>query len=79
VEFVAFDQGVDHFGVADSDPGRVGAVVEFGVDFYTGSGGGAADEIADDLMAGQRSTDPVHRDMGEEPVLDLVLLARARW
>ncbi|RPK84534.1 hypothetical protein EES46_24045 [Streptomyces sp. ADI98-10] len=29
-------------------------------------------------MAGQRATAPVHRDVGEEPVLDLVPLRRAR-
>ena len=46
---MAFDREGGHFDVADSDPGRVGAVVEFGVDFQTGPGGGA-DEIDDDLM-----------------------------
>jgi len=76
---VAFDREGGHFGVADSDPGRIGAVVEFGVDFQPGPGGGRADEVDDDLVAGQRSAGPVHRDMGEDPMFDLVPLAGARW
>src|SRR2546430_3963194 len=37
-----------------------------------GAGGGGGDGLHDDFVAGQWSASPVHRDVGEQPVLDLV-------
>jgi hypothetical protein len=50
----------------------VGAGVEFGADGEPGGGAGGADEVDDDLVAGQRPAPPVQGDLGEQPVLDLV-------
>ena len=61
-----------------SDAGGVGAGVEVGADGEPGRGGGGADQVDDDLVAGQRPAAPVHGDLGEQPVLDLVPLAGAR-
>ena len=77
VEVVAGDGQGGHVLVADLDAGRVGAGVEFGADGEPGAGGGAGDEVDDDFVAGQRSAAPVHRDLAEEPVLDLVPLGGA--
>src|SRR5680860_1747893 len=41
----------------------------------SGAGGCGADQVDDDLMGDQRSATPVHGDLGEEPVLDLVPFA----
>ena len=68
-------QGVD-LCVGDLDAGGVGAGVEFGVDRQPGAGGGGGDAVHDDFVAGQRPAAPVHGDVGEQPVLDLVPL---RW
>src|SRR5437868_6009627 len=38
-----------------------------------------ADEVDHRFVGRQRPTTPVLRDVAEEPVLDLVPLARARW
>ena len=38
----------------------------------------AAMVLHDDFVAGQGPAAPVHGDVGEQPVLDLVPLARAR-
>ena len=66
-----------HFGLGDLDAAGVGLGVGFGVDGQSGAGRGGADEVDDDLMAGERGASPVHRDVGEQAVLDLVPLARA--
>ena len=65
-----------HFGLGDLDPSRVGLGVGFGVHGQSGAGRGGADEVDDDLMAGEWAASPVHRDVGEQAVLDLVPLAR---
>ena len=61
-----------HRLVGDLGAGGVSAVVEFGVDGQPGSGGGGGDGLHDDLLAGQGPAAPVHRDVGEQSVLDLV-------
>ena len=71
MEFVAFDGQGRHLGVADSDSGGIDGVVEFGMDFQAGPGGRGSDEINDDLVPGQESAAPVHRDVAEESVFDL--------
>src|SRR5215470_17627441 len=42
-------------------------------------GGRGADEFDDNLVAGERTPTPVHSDVREETMFDLVPLARARW
>ena len=58
------------FRVADA--GGVGTGVEFGAHGEPGGGMGGADQVDDDLVAGQRTTPPVQGDLGEQPVFDLV-------
>ena len=72
VPFVAVQGKCRHLLVADRDAGRVGPGVQFGVDVQPGAGGGGADCGHDDLVAGQGPAAPVHGDVGEQPVLDLV-------
>src|SRR6266704_6846025 len=68
---------VAHLTVADLDALGVLAGVESGGDGQAGTGAGAADQADDDFVAGQRPAAPVHRDVGEQPVLDLVPLGGA--
>ena len=58
--------------VGDLDALRVLGVVEFGADGESGPGGGRGDGLYDHLVAGQWPAAPVHRDVGEQPVFDLV-------
>src|SRR5207253_10321571 len=69
-------QGFD-LAVGDLDSGPVGGGVEFGVDGESRSGGGRGDRLHDDFVTGQRPSSPVHRDVGEQPVLDFVPFAGA--
>src|ERR1700694_1967241 len=71
-------KGFDLF-VGNLDAGGVDGGVEFGADGESGAGGGRCDGLDDDFVAGQWPTTPVHRDVGEQPVLDLVPLAGPRW
>ena len=71
-------QGVE-VGVADVHAEVVGVGVEFGVDGEAGSGGGCGDGLDDDFVTGQGSAAPVHRDVGEQSVLDFIPLAGSGW
>ncbi len=66
-------QSVD-IAIGDLDAGVVGAWVEFGVDGQPVAGCGRRDTVHDDVVADQRAAAPVHGDVGEQPVLDLVPL-----
>jgi len=63
-----------HLGFTNGDSGRIGAGVQLSGDAQSGAGGGRGDGLDDDLVAGQRAASPVHGDVREEPVLDLVPL-----
>jgi hypothetical protein len=76
VPVVAGQRQGGHLPVADLDAGGIGAGVQLRADPQPGAGGGGCDGLHDDLMAGQRPAAPVHRDVGEQPVLDLVPLRR---
>src|SRR6058998_324080 len=72
--------------IAGRDPARLRAVasqtggIALACDLARASaGGGSGDGLHDDLVAGQQLAPPVHRDVGEQPVLDLVSLGGARW
>src|SRR5450756_1778938 len=67
-----------HLLVADLDAGGVGPGVQLSVDLQPAACGGSGDGLHDHVMAGQGSPAPVHAGVGEEPVLDLVPLGRAR-
>ena len=68
-------QGAHALG-ADGHAQRVGAGVQRGLHAQPGAGAGGGDGVDDYFVAGQRPPAPVHRDVGEQPVLDLVPLAR---
>ena len=70
---------VDHFQfiIADTNPFGVDINVQFGADGQATFGGGAADEIDDDFMADQWLPPPVHADVAEHAVFDLVPFAGA--
>src|SRR4051794_4529803 len=68
-----------HLLVWDLDTFGVGGFVGFGVDAESGAGGGGADGLDDHFVAGQRPPAPVHGDVEEQPVLDLVPLRGTRW
>ena len=74
----AFGFKVFHLLVGDLDACGIGRPVEFGVHGQPGVGGGRGDGLDDHFVAGQWSAAPVHRDVGEQSMLDLVPLAGAR-
>ena len=61
--------------VADLHAFGVAPPIQLGFDGQAGPRGRVADEIHDDLVADQRTTAPILRDVAEHPVLDLVPLA----
>ena len=67
-----------HLCLADLGSAGVGTGVEFRLHFQPFGRGGVGDQVDDDLMAHQRLTAPVLRDVTEEPMLDLVPFARSR-
>src|SRR5574340_1140264 len=67
-----------HRRVGNLYAGWVFGRVEFGVDGQPGAGRGRGDGLHDDFVTGERPSAPVHGDVGEEPVFDLVPLAGAR-
>ena len=71
---------VDHFQfiIADTNAFGVEVRIQFGADGQAVLGGGGADEITDDLMADQWLPPPVHADVAEHAVFDLVPFARTR-
>ena len=79
VEGVGFQLWPDggHLGGADLDFAGVAVGVGFGMHGQSRPGGSGADEVDDDLMAGQGSSPPVHRDVGEQAVLYPVPFAGA--
>jgi hypothetical protein len=77
-EGVAADRQRGHLCAGDLDSGGMGVVVQAGLHGQAGAGGGPGDAVDDHVIAGQRPAAPVHRDVGEQPVLDLVPLGGAR-
>src|SRR5574341_329231 len=59
--------------------GRILAWIEFRLHPEACVGGRCPDKVDDDLMADQRAATPVHADVGEQSVLDLVPLAGPGW
>ena len=65
-----------HLSIRDVLAFRVGAAVELTPHAKAGRGAGAADQIDDHRQTHQRLAPPVGADVGKEPVLNLVPLAR---
>ena len=65
--------------VAHFDFGVVPVGVQGGLDGQTRLCGGAGNQVDNRLMADQGGSAPVLSNETEEPVLDLVPLARTRW
>ncbi len=78
VRVVVLDRQAPQLGLADRDAQGVAPGVEFGFDPQSAAGLRRRDGVDDDFVAGQRAAPPVHRDVGEESVLDLVPLRGAR-
>src|SRR5205809_1556908 len=68
-----------HLPVADLDALGVGGRIELGLDCQAGAGGGRADGVDDDFVAGQGTPAPVHRDEAEQLVLDPVPFRGLTW
>src|SRR5690606_25852665 len=68
-----------HLGIADADAGRVRCSVELGSDLQTRARFGRSNQVHDGLMAEERPSSPVHGDVREQAVFDLVPLAGAGW
>ena len=66
-----------HFGQGHDEAGLVAALVESRAHAETGGGAGMADQRDEGLEGAERTPTPVLRDVTEQPVLDLVPLARA--
>ena len=66
-----------HLCVGDLDAALVPAGVVGGLDGESGLGGGGGDELDDRGDVGEGSASPVHGDVAEEAVFDLVPLAGA--
>ena len=79
VEHIRLQTDPSEFLVGHLGSGRIAVGIEFGMDLQPFGSGGGGDEIDDDLEADQRLATPVLADETEQPMLDLVPLARARW
>src|SRR6266702_2990524 len=77
MELRLLDTDLRQILVADLNAGRIAARVQFGLDGQAGFGFGAANQVHNHLVAGQRFSTPVRRDMTKHAMLDLVPLAGA--
>src|SRR5215217_7696823 len=68
-----------HLLLRDLDPRGIDTPVQFTGDLQTRLGRRCGDEVDDRLVTHQRLASPVLADEREEPMLDLVPLARPRW
>ena len=69
---------VAHLSLRDDEAGLIASLIQLGFDAQPRGGAGVADELDEGLEGAQRTPPPVLRDVAEQPVLDLVPLARAR-
>jgi len=71
MEFMPADRHRSQLIVTDLHAQGIDTSVQLGVDRQARAGGGARDEVDDDLVAFQRAASPVGRYRAEQPVLDL--------
>ena len=79
MEAVGEQCNIIHLRLGDPHPSGVLAGVELRVDAQPARRPGIADSVDDRLERPQRGPTPVLRDVAEQPMLDLVPLARPRW
>ena len=79
MEFVAFGIGSGELILADFDSSWIRVPVEFRVYLQTGFCGRRGDKRNDSLMVDERTATPVHCDVREQAVFNLVPLRRSRW
>src|SRR5579864_3866337 len=75
MEVVAIDLERGHLSIRDLQALRIRALVDLGSHLQPALGRGGRDQLDDHLVAYERTPPPVHPDMREEPMLDLVPLA----
>src|SRR5580658_5610736 len=78
MELVSLELKAGELLIADLDPGVVMTFIQGRLHDQPAPCRRAGDEVDDHLTAHQRLTPPVLRDEAEQPVLDLVPLARPR-
>src|SRR5271168_4439625 len=78
VKMLSLDLQRAHLLGGHSAAGRILAAVEASPHEQAASIRGVADEVYDRLVRAQWSPAPIHRDEREQPVLNLVPLARSR-
>src|SRR5688572_10043167 len=79
VKVTASQRQALHVGLRDLDSGGIAILVQPRLDAEPLAGSCASDEVDDRLEARQGLSSPVLRDVAEEPVFDLIPLARTRW
>ena len=67
-----------HLGVCQRDPARIVAAIQLGSDAQPRSAVRRANQAYDGREVHERGPSPVHGDVGEQAMLDLIPLARAR-
>src|SRR5512138_11981 len=78
MEGVRMQRQVTHLGRSDDDAGLIASLIELRLDAESGSRSRVTDQLDEGLDGPERTSAPVLRDVAEEPMLDLVPLARAR-
>src|SRR5271168_2206146 len=79
MELGTLDVDGGHLGIRYDNPAGVLAGVEFAAHSEAGLSGGGRDQLDNHPIADEWLGAPVLADEGEEPVLDFVPLAGARW
>ena len=77
MKLVSLQRQAFHVGFGDLDTGWIVVLVQLRLDAKPLAGSGPSDEVDDRLEARERFPPPVLCDVAEEPVFDLVPLARA--
>src|SRR5664280_1043269 len=75
MELLAVEVHSGQLAVGDAELGRVFTVVETCVHLKPGAGLGRADQVDDRFQRDERLPAPVHRDVGEQAMLDPVPFA----
>src|SRR5262252_7771955 len=68
-----------HLRITDLQPGRIGVLIQLGLNSQTRVGRGMPNEVDDHLVADQGPPPPILGNMTEHPMLDLVPLTGSRW
>src|SRR5512135_3434057 len=76
MECVPPQSDLPHLFLRDLDPRGIDTLIEFACDFQTRLGRRRCNEVDDRLVTDQRLASPVLADEREEPMRDLVPLAR---